>query len=268
MEPHTRARLLPWMDTFCRYFDAEVRGFEHVPKSGPVLFIGNHSGGLLTPDTTALITSWYRNRIDPLTLLGLDAVFYIPGFGALASSVGVVPASHDNARRALEAGRGLVVYPGGAHEVYRPWRDRNRVDFGGHKGFVRMALRAGIPVHPVIGHGGHENIVVLARGSRLSRWSGLASMRVQVCPIVLQIPWGISTPAAPPLPLPTKITVQIDKPIDWTLYGPEAADDPVIVQRCYDEITERMQVVLSAMSAENPHPVRRRLGDMLRSVRA
>jgi hypothetical protein len=37
-------RLVPLMELWSRYFDAEVRGLEHVPANGPVLL--NHSGGL------------------------------------------------------------------------------------------------------------------------------------------------------------------------------------------------------------------------------
>src|SRR5215211_7605717 len=33
------------------YFRAEVRGLGNVPEEGPVLLVGNHSGGNLTPDT-------------------------------------------------------------------------------------------------------------------------------------------------------------------------------------------------------------------------
>ncbi|HEX6653382.1 MAG TPA: hypothetical protein VF072_11610, partial [Thermoleophilaceae bacterium] len=33
------------------YFRAEVRGLQNIPEEGPVLLVGNHSGGNLTPDT-------------------------------------------------------------------------------------------------------------------------------------------------------------------------------------------------------------------------
>jgi len=36
------ARLVPLMELWSRYFDAEVRGLEHVPASGPVLLVNRH----------------------------------------------------------------------------------------------------------------------------------------------------------------------------------------------------------------------------------
>ena len=63
-------KLLPWMDTWARYFDAEVRGLEKLP-SGPMLLVGNHSGGMLTPDTAALMARWYQVRGLDDDLVGL-----------------------------------------------------------------------------------------------------------------------------------------------------------------------------------------------------
>src|SRR3954447_22857285 len=34
------------------YFRGEVRGLGNIPDEGPVLLVGNHSGGNLTPDTS------------------------------------------------------------------------------------------------------------------------------------------------------------------------------------------------------------------------
>lgn len=258
------AGLLPWMDRFARYFDAEVRGFEHIPE-GPVLLVGNHSGGVLTPDTSAFMAHWYRERgLDaPLVGLAFDAAFGIPGFRTILRRLGLVPARRANAARALGSGAAVLVYPGGAHEVFRPWADRNRIDFGGHKGFVSLALQLGVPVVPVVGHGGHETLVVLARGDRFGRFLGLDKVRVTVCPLVFQVPWGVSPPAAPNLPLPAKITIQVGAPLDWSRYGPEDSQDPEVVDRCYDEITGEMQAILDGLAAENPRPLVTRLRRLL-----
>ncbi|MGH2883539.1 MAG: hypothetical protein ACRDPA_12720, partial [Solirubrobacteraceae bacterium] len=44
---------LPWRWMLASvWFRGEVRGLGNIPDSGPVLLIGNHSGGNLTPDTT------------------------------------------------------------------------------------------------------------------------------------------------------------------------------------------------------------------------
>ena len=52
-DPDFMRRLVAKMEIFTSYFGAEVRGMDRVPKS-PVLLIGNHSGGVITPDTSAV----------------------------------------------------------------------------------------------------------------------------------------------------------------------------------------------------------------------
>ena len=47
----------------------------------------------------------------------------------------------------------ILVYLGGDREACRLWTERNTVDPGGHRGFVRLALRTGVPVVPVVTHG-------------------------------------------------------------------------------------------------------------------
>ncbi|MGB8329093.1 MAG: lysophospholipid acyltransferase family protein [Polyangiales bacterium] len=255
-DPEFMRKLVPKMETFTSYFGAEVRGMDRVPKS-PVLLIGNHSGGIITPDTSAVYAAWYRSRgfDDPLMGLAFDGIYGVPGWRELMRKIGQMPASMDNARAALSEGRSVLLYPGGSYEVFRPWKDRNRIVFNGRKGFIRLALRAGVSVVPVVGHGGHETTVVLARGERFAKLFGLDKVRMDGAPLLFQVPWGLSFPAMPGLPLPAKITVQVCEPLDWSRFGPDAADDPVALERCYQEITSTMQRALDALAMENPRPL-------------
>ena len=70
----------------------------------------------------------------------------------------------------LEGGNILIVYPGGDHEVFRPWSERNRIDFGGRRGLVRLALRQQVPMVPAVSIGAHETLVVLTRGESVARF--------------------------------------------------------------------------------------------------
>ncbi len=246
--------LLPWLERFAGYFDAEVRGLENLPAQGPLMLVGNHSGGALAPDVAALLLAWYQQRgLDELLVgLAFDAAFGLPVLGSILRRLGLLPASQQNARRVLREGASLLVYPGGAHEVFRPWAERNRVDFAGHRGFVRLALREQVPVLPVAGHGAHETLVVLSRGESLSRWLGLdARLRIKVCPLVLPLP-----------PLPARITVEIAQPLDWSCHGPEAADDPEVVEHCYQQMVAQLQAQLDMLVDERPRPLLGRFAEL------
>jgi 1-acyl-sn-glycerol-3-phosphate acyltransferase len=257
--------LLPLMEILNRYFDAEVTGFEHVPATGPVLLVGNHSGGVLTPDTSAFFAAWYRERgLDsPLVALAFDAAFGIPGFRTLMRKLGEVPANRANASQALEAGLPVLVYPGGDREVARSWFERDRIDLGGRTGFVELALRRHVPVVPVVSHGGHSSVLILTRGEWIGDLLGTARVRTRAFPLALQVPWGISPLMIPGIPLPAKITTEIGPAMAWSDLGPEAADDPATVQRCYDEIVDAMQTTLTRLAAQRPFPVLSRLRSLL-----
>jgi 1-acyl-sn-glycerol-3-phosphate acyltransferase len=245
-----------------------VTGWDKVPEQGGMLVVGNHSGGTLVPDTAAFIAAWYRERGMESTLMGLafDGMFGIPGVETVMRKIGQIPANPENAGRALDEGAAVMVYPGGAHEAFRPWGDRNKIDFAGRTGFIMLALRKGVPVVPVVGHGGQESVVILARGDSVGKRLGFDRLRTTVSPLMWQVPWGVSIPLFPGVPLPAKITMEILEPMDWSHYGPEAADDPDVLERCYEEITGSMQATLTRLAKEHPYPVAERLWSLLPGV--
>ena len=135
-----------------------------------MLLVGNHSGGNLTPDTTVFTLAFYAyfGVERPFYQLAHNLVLSMPGLGALRK-YGTVAASPDNARKALESGAALLVYPGGDYEVHRPIWERHKVDFDGRKGFIRLALEHDVPIVPVVAIGGQETSLFLSRGESLAK---------------------------------------------------------------------------------------------------
>jgi 1-acyl-sn-glycerol-3-phosphate acyltransferase len=264
-DPRFVDRIQPVLDAAMTYFDAEVCGFEHLPTQGPALIVANHSGGMFMPDFWALLRHWLRERgpCEPLYSLGFDFLFSIPGLGSLARRIGSVPASHENGARLLADGAFVVVYPGGDAEDYRPWTQRHRIDLHGRTGFVRLALRAGVPVVPVVSHGSHDALIVVARGEAMARRLRLDRLRINVLPFVAVPPFGVM-PIVPPVAAPAKLTVRVCEPIDWTSHGPDAAENAGTVRHCYEEILGRMQANLDDLVQGEPHPILARVRDPFR----
>src|SRR5437763_8801260 len=236
------------------WFRGEVRGLGNIPETGPVLLVGNHSGGNLTPDTTVFTLAFN-------TYFGVERAFYqlahnlvlsMPGLGALRK-YGTVAASPENARTALASGAALLVYPGGDYEVHRPVWEANRVDFGGRKGFIKLALEHDVPVVPVVAIGGQETSLFLSRGETLARLLALDKLfRLKVLPISLAIPWGLNVgDMLGHVPLPAKITIEVLPPIHLREeFGPEPD-----VNEVYDHMMRLMQETLDALAAERRLPV-------------
>ena len=261
-DPEFISRQLPHVEAALRYFAPEVRHEQRLPATGSVLVVGNHSGLFYMPDMWATAVAVVRRRgLDsPSYGLGYDLLFAIPGVESVLRRFGALPASGLAAEQALGAGAAVLVYPGGDWEACRPWTQRHRVDLHGRKGFVRLALRAGVPVVPVVSHGAHDSVVVLTRGERVARALGLDRVRVNVMPFLVGVPFGVAPVVLPPLPLPTKVTVDFLPPLDWSGDGPAAADDPGVVQQRYDEVTDVLQAGLDALVADRPHPLLSRFG--------
>jgi 1-acyl-sn-glycerol-3-phosphate acyltransferase len=236
------------------WFRGEVRGMGNIPEQGPVLMVGNHSGGNLTPDTTVFTLAFntYFGVERSFYQLAHNLVLSMPGLSFLRK-YGTVAASPDNAERALEAGAALLVYPGGDHEVHRPVWERNRIDLAGRRGFIRLALQEDVPLVPVVAIGGQETALFLSRGRRVAQLLGLdRAFRLKVLPISIAIPWGLNVgDMLGHVPLPAKITVEVLPPIDLREeFGPEPDVDEI-----YDHLSRLMQETLDALAAERRFPV-------------
>ncbi|MBW2231175.1 MAG: acyltransferase family protein [Deltaproteobacteria bacterium] len=263
-DPDFVAASLPLLRALDGYFGTELRGWENIPEGEPVLFVGNHSGGMMTLDPVSLMLRWIEERGAAAPIYGLTYdLLFAPGIGSLLRRLGCLPASQANARRALDKGASLIVFPGGDYEVFRPWTERNQIQFGGRMGFVELALRAGVRIVPMTIHGAHESTVVLTRGRRFARRIGLDRLRVKVFPFIWNFPLGVTPAFIPSIPLPAKRTVSLAEPIDWRHIDPEDADDPEILQACYDEVTGVMQESLDEMARERPYPLLSRAADWL-----
>lgn len=232
------------------YFRLDVRGVDNVPAAAPALLVGNHNGAFLPSDSffTALAI---RNRFGPgraMYALAHDVLFFDPMLRRYALQLGILRAGHEGAARVFARGGLVLVYPGSDVETFRPWRDRGKILLGGRKGFLKLAIRAGVPIVPVVSAGTHEQLVVLTRGERVARalhmhrWA-----RTDFFPIVLSLPWGITTGFAPYLPLPAQTTVSFGAPIAWPSLTPSDADDPEVLDRAYVEVEGAMQSMLDAL---------------------
>jgi 1-acyl-sn-glycerol-3-phosphate acyltransferase len=246
---------LPWLWLLASiYFRGEVRGLGNIPEDGPVLLVGNHSGGNLTPDTGVFTLAFaaYFGVERSFHQLAHNLVMSWPGLSRIRR-FGTVAASPSNARKALEAGAALLVYPGGDYEVHRPSWESGRVDFNRRKGFLRLALEQDVPIVPLVSVGGQETALFLTRGEGLARAFKLDRLlRLKVLPISIALPWGLNVgDFLGHIPLPAKITMEALPPIHLREeFGPDPDLDDA-----YDHVIRIMQETLDALSAERQLPV-------------
>jgi 1-acyl-sn-glycerol-3-phosphate acyltransferase len=230
------------------YFRADVQHLDRIPEKGPVLLVGNHSGGNVPPDTFVFTLAFcsYFGVERPFYQLAHNLVVSAPPLGWLRK-FGTVAANHDNARLALESGAALLVYPGGDYEVFRPSWERHKVDFDGRMGYVKLAREAGVPIVPVASVGGQEAALFLSRGQWLAKLLMADKLlRLKSIPISLAFPWGLNiSDLAGHIPLPTKISIEVQHPIDVD------GDD----QAVHDKVMASLQGGVDRLASRRRFPV-------------
>lgn len=224
-----------------RYFRPQVDGLANVPDI-PFLGVGNHGGGTLMPDTFVWTSAYHTSkRAVPLLTLSHSGIFsvYPRRLVRSLSRLGAIRADARVALAALRQGNAVQVYPGGDRDACRRYGDRNRVVFAGHRGYVKLAQKAKVPIVPVVSIGAQEALMILWDGAPLARLLRLdTKFGLQAFPLSLCLPWGIWLGPLPGyVPLPTKIAVKVLPPID-PQGRIEAVDDHVrgTMQACLDEM--------------------------------
>jgi 1-acyl-sn-glycerol-3-phosphate acyltransferase len=237
------------------YFRADVSGLDRIPAEGPVLLVGNHSGGTMIADTFVFAQAFYE-RFGPdrrFHQLAHDLVFQVPGLRTLVQRYGTVPASPSNMRRALNQDSALLVYPGGDEESFRPSWETSNVDFAGRTGFAKLALDLGVPIVPIVALGGQETGLFLGRGRRVADALSLDRLaRLKVLPPVVGPPVGLTVLDFPlRFPLPAKIAIRVMPPIDLREELGRRPD----VEEGYRLVTSRMQRTLTRLATDRTLPV-------------
>jgi 1-acyl-sn-glycerol-3-phosphate acyltransferase len=219
-----------------------------------------HNGGNLAPDMFATMVAFWR-RFGPDRLaygLAHDQACRAPIVGPWIQKLGAVPARQEHAAELLARGAAVLVYPGGDLDAFKPWRERHQVKFGERSGFIKTALRAGVPIVPVVSVGAHETFAVVTDGRELARRVGLKRWtRMEVLPLILCLPWGVWIGAFEGhIPVPSKVRIRVLPSI--TLHGSPLDED--YVRRAREEVRSTMQSAVDAMVAEGRFGPMARLG--------
>jgi 1-acyl-sn-glycerol-3-phosphate acyltransferase len=178
-----------------------------------------------------------------------------PGIGDYFRKMGVLPAAPDSISGALAAGRDVALWPGGEVDSLRPWTDRDKAILAGRMGFVRMAIKAQVPIVPISTVGGPDAMPVIASGRRLAKLLQLDKVaRLKMFPIAVSAPWGIAPALLPEIPLPTKIRTEFQKPIEFRV-KPDRADDEDYVKTKYDEVQQSIQSGMDKLARRRRLPL-------------
>jgi 1-acyl-sn-glycerol-3-phosphate acyltransferase len=239
LDPIYEARLRPLLDFLCqRYFRVEMSGVDAIPQDGRMLVVANHSGtvpldGLVLRSALRL----HHPSQRALRWLAEDFVYYLPFAGAFFTRLGAVRACQENAERLLQGEHLVAVFPEGVKGIGKLFRERYQLQRFGRGGFIRLCLRTNTPLLPCAIVGAEETNPLLFRFEYLSKALG-----VPYLPVTPTFPWlgpfGL-------IPAPTKWRIAFGEPIFVDRYGPEAAEDHVLVGQLADRVRSNIQELVN-----------------------
>lgn len=148
------------------YFDARLEGAHHLPSEGGALLVANH--GLFGWDAFVLGALLAKHARTPWWLADKN-MFSTPGFRPALQFAKAIPGAPEPAIELLRRGELVVVYPGGIFDSYKLSTDRHRLHWRGRSGFVKIAMRAGVPIVPIAACGVDDMYRVIAREPLLGR---------------------------------------------------------------------------------------------------
>jgi 1-acyl-sn-glycerol-3-phosphate acyltransferase len=259
-------RFGPFARTWFRY---RLRGLERVPPP-PCVFVANHSG-FGTYEIPCMIAAWHAHfgRGRPVHGLAHGLGIRSPVWGTWLRAMGALPASMENARATLEAGRDVIVFPGGDVDACRPFYQARKVVFGSRRGYARLALAANVPIVPLATIGSHYTVLMAPGGALLARAFGLKRLlRLERVP--LPIGWMIAAaavvagiarliPAEVALgvgaigaaPVPARVTTDALTAIDPRAAGGEGPEAER-VERVHDRVFGALAGAVAHMSHRQP----------------
>jgi 1-acyl-sn-glycerol-3-phosphate acyltransferase len=236
-DPVYEKKVQPLFDfLYEKYFRVEVSGIENVPGEGRCLLVANHSG-TLPYDGVMIKVAVKRAHAAKRDVrwLAEDFIFHFPFLGSFSNRIGAVRACQENAERLLRKEALVAVFPEGVKGIGKLFKERYRLQRFGRGGFIKLCLRTGTPIVPVAVIGAEEANPMIGRIEYLSKAIG-----------VPYIPVTPTFPLLGPLglvPAPTKWKIAFGERVDLN-YGPEAADDELLVGRLAEEVRGTIQAML------------------------
>ncbi|HET9933220.1 MAG TPA: 1-acyl-sn-glycerol-3-phosphate acyltransferase [Polyangiaceae bacterium] len=238
LDPSFERKVQPGLELlYKRYFRVQVEGMQHVPRAGRGVIVANHSGALPL-DGVMLRTALRLDHpgVRDLRWLAEDFLFYLPFAGVFMNRIGAVRACPENAERLLARDGLVAVFPEGVQGIRKLFRERYQLQRFGRGGYIRLCLRMRAPLVPCAIIGGEETNPLVYRFDRLAEF-----LKLPYLPVTPTFPWlgplGL-------LPAPSRWKIRFGEPLSFDNYGPEAAEDDVLVGRLSERVRGSIQSLL------------------------
>jgi len=232
------------------YFAPEYLHLERADAHRPTLFVGNHSVyGVL--DVMLFADGLYRERGICLRMLADRNHFKIPVWRDFVVQTGAVHGTRANCAALMRRGEHILVFPGGAREVFKHKGEAYRLIWKERLGFVQLAIEHGYPITPYATVGAEEAFDVLLDSGdymntplgRYLRESGLAQRYLRGGEEFPPLVRGLGPSV---IPRPEKLYFSVGKPIETARYRAQS-QDPAVLQRVRGRVARSLDQLIAEL---------------------
>jgi 1-acyl-sn-glycerol-3-phosphate acyltransferase len=157
-----RLVLAPWRWMTAPCFE----GLEYVPADRPFLLAGNHTlMGVL--DAPLMVLGLHERRGVFVRALGDHLHFRVPVWRDLLARFGVVDGTPEVVHALMAERESILVFPGGAREVFKRKGEQYRLLWGKRTGFAHLAIEHGYPIVPFSAVGAEDAFDILIDADEL-----------------------------------------------------------------------------------------------------
>jgi 1-acyl-sn-glycerol-3-phosphate acyltransferase len=240
------------LDALRWYFAPEYLHLDRADARRPTLFVGNHSlYGVL--DVLLFADGLYRRRGIVLRSLADRNHFKFPVWRDFVVQTGAVLGTRANCAALMRRGEHILVFPGGAREVFKHRGEAYRLIWKERFGFVQLAIEQGYTITPYATVGAEEAFDVLLdstdyMNTPLGRYlerTGIADRYLrggdEFPPLVRGL--GLTV-----VPRPEKLFFSIGRPIDMAWYRGRQSD-PAVLRRARDRVGRSLEQLIAELRA-------------------
>ncbi len=234
------------------YYAPEFLHFERVSRSRPALFVGNHS--VYNVFDAMLLTDELRRKKGIFLRPLADRLhFAIPLWRDLVEAQGAVLGTRENCADLMGRGENILVFPGGAREVFKRKGEAYRLIWKERYGFVHLAIEHGYRIMPYATVGAEESLDVLLDAGdylrtpvgRYLKSSGIADRFLRGGEELPPVVRGIGLTA---VPRPEKMYFVMGRPIDTHPYRGRH-DDPATLRRVRSRVASQLSKLIAEGTA-------------------
>jgi hypothetical protein len=235
VKPETaRAAWLGYWRAMRAWHRYSVEGEAHLDRPGAALIVGYH--GRPIAHDLCMLQSWRHERTGDFPVAVMHgAAADLPVLPALLEGMRFLTGGGEAFAAAVARGEKILVTPGGTREGCRSFRHRYTVDWGERHGYLKQALRHGLPILPAAARGVDDAYIGLNDGYALGKRLGAPGKM----PVWIGVgPFGL-WPLSPPFPV--RITTRIGAPIHL---GDADPDDAAALPALHARVKAAVQALM------------------------